>query len=74
MLLALMLSTAGWTALLIHFLIFLVIVCAVAAIVANWILPNIDGVPAFMPRIVWAIAGIIVLVWVLEVALPALGV
>jgi hypothetical protein len=59
--------------LLVSFLIFLVIVCIVAAIVV-WILQNIPGVPPFAPRIVWAIAGIVILIWILHRALPALGV
>lgn len=59
--------------LLVSFLIFLVIVCIVAAVVV-WILQNIPGVPPFAPRIVWAIAGIVILIWILQRALPALGV
>lgn len=72
MLLALMLSSSAWAAVLIHFVIFLVIVCAVAAIVCKWILPAV-GAPAVIINIVWAIAGVIVLVYLLEVILPAFG-
>ena len=51
--------------LLVAFLIFLVIVAVVAAIV-SWILQNIPGIPPFAPRIVWAVAGIVVLIWILQ--------
>ena len=51
--------------LLVAFLIFLLIVCVIAAIVI-WILSNIPGVPPFSRNIVLAIAGIIVLIWLLQ--------
>lgn len=52
-------------ALVIAFLIFILIVCVLAALVA-WILSNIPGVPAWAPKVVWAVAGIVVLIWVLQ--------
>jgi hypothetical protein len=55
------------TALLISFLIFLVIVCVVTALVA-FILDKL-GLP--FSNFAWALAGIIILIWVLE-HLPAL--
>jgi hypothetical protein len=51
--------------LVIAFLIVLLIVCVLAALVA-WILTNIPGVPAWAPKVVWAVAGIIVLIWLLQ--------
>ena len=58
--------------LLVAFLIVVVVVCVFAAIVA-WILGNIPGVPPWAPRVVWAIAGLIVLIWLLE-HISALGI
>ena len=51
--------------LLVTFLIVVLVVCVVAAIVV-WILGNIPGVPGWAPRIVWAIAGLVLLIWILE--------
>jgi hypothetical protein len=51
--------------LLVAFLIFLIVVCVIAAIVV-WIISNIPGVPPFAPRIVYAIAGVIILIWLLQ--------
>jgi hypothetical protein len=58
------------TTLLISFLVFLIVVLVIAAIVA-WILSNIPGVPAFASRIVWAIAGLFVLIWIVRHVLPS---
>lgn len=58
--------------LLVTALIFLLVVCLIAAIVA-WILSNIPGLPAWSSRIVWAVAGIVVLIYVLD-HVSALGV
>lgn len=51
--------------LLVSALILLLVVCVIAAIVV-WILGNIPGVPAWAPRVVWAIAGLIILIWIIE--------
>jgi len=51
--------------LLVAFLIFLVIVFVIAAVIA-YILSNIPGVPPFAPRIVYAVAGIVVLIWLVQ--------
>ena len=51
--------------LVIAFLIFLLIVCIIAGLVA-WILSNIPGVPPWAQRVVWAVAGIVILLWVLQ--------
>jgi len=59
-------------ALLVAFLIMLLIVAVFAGVVV-WILSNIPGVPPFAPRIVWAVAGIIVLIWLIQ-HLPSAGV
>jgi len=51
--------------LLIAFLIFVVIVCVIAYIVV-WILSNVPGIPAGFQRLVWAVAGIAILLWLLS--------
>ena len=51
--------------LLVGFLIFLVIVCVIAALVI-WILSNIPGVPPWARNVVLAVAGIAVLIWLLD--------
>jgi hypothetical protein len=58
--------------LLVAFLIFLLVVCVIAWLV-TWILSNIPGAPPAAAR-VWAIAGIVILIWVIQRALPAFGV
>jgi hypothetical protein len=50
--------------LLVAFLIFLLVVCVIAAI-ATWIISNIPGAPPWSSRLVWAVAGIIILIWVI---------
>lgn len=50
---------------LIALLICIVIVCVVAAIVA-FILTQLPGVPPWAPRVVWAIAALCVLIWLLQ--------
>ena len=50
---------------LIAMLIVLIIICVVAAIV-QFILSNLPGMPAWAPRIVWAIAALAFLIWLLE--------
>lgn len=51
--------------LLVSALIMLLVVCVIAAIVC-WILGNIPGVPPWATRVVWAIAGLVILIWILE--------
>ncbi len=51
--------------LLVSFLIFLLIVCVIAALVI-WILGNIPGVPACGRNVVLAAAGVVVLIWIVE--------
>jgi hypothetical protein len=58
--------------LLVSFLIFLLIVCVIAWIVA-WILSNIPGAPPMASRVVWAVAGIIILIWVIAHFAPMAG-
>jgi hypothetical protein len=55
----------GWAHLLVSFLILLLIVCIIAA-VAVWILSNIPGVPPWSRNLVWAIAGIVILIWLIN--------
>ena len=50
---------------IISFLIFMLIVFVIAAVVV-FILSNIPGAPAFASNVVWAIAGIILLVYLVE--------
>lgn len=50
---------------LVAFLIFLLIVCAIAALV-SWILSNIPGIPAWSRNVVLAIAGILVLIYIVQ--------
>lgn len=59
--------------LLISFLIVLLVVCVIAWLVA-WIISNIPGAPAGARNIVYAVAGIILLIWVLYHIGPALGI
>lgn len=61
----LLIAASMWAHLLVAFLIFLIIVCVVAALAA-FILSNIPGIPAWAPKVVWAIAGVVVLIWLLE--------
>lgn len=58
--------------LLVSFLILLLVVCVIAAIVV-WIIGNIPGAPPFTRNVVYAIAGLIVLIWLLKNVLPLLG-
>jgi hypothetical protein len=58
--------------LLVAFLIMLLVVCVIAALVI-WILGNIPGVPPWTRNVVLAIAGIVVLIWLLQ-HLAAFGV
>jgi hypothetical protein len=51
--------------LLIAFLIMLLVVCVIAALVI-WILGDIPGVPAWARQVVLAIAGIVILIWLLQ--------
>lgn len=51
--------------LLVAFLIFLLIVCVIAALVA-FVLSKIPGVPAWASNVVWAVDGLVVLIWILE--------
>lgn len=51
--------------LVVAFLIFLLIVAVIAALVI-WILGNIPGVPPWSRNVVLAIAGIVVLIWIVE--------
>jgi len=44
----------------VEFLIIIVVVCLVAA-VANWLLGQIPGVPAIIPRVIWIVAVLIIL-------------
>jgi hypothetical protein len=58
-----LLAVAGWSGLLIHGLIMLLVLCVIAAL-AIWILGNIPGIPAWFAKVIWAIVGIIILIWV----------
>ena len=48
-------------------LLLYIIVVAILAAVANWILGQIPGVPAILPKIIWILAVVIVL-WLLLTA------
>ena len=50
---------------MISLLITLIIICIVAGI-AYWILTQIPGIPAIVPRLVWVVVALIILVWLLE--------
>lgn len=50
---------------MISLLIALIILCVIAG-VAYWILTQIPGIPAFVPRLVWIVVALIILVWLLE--------
>jgi hypothetical protein len=60
-------------ALLVPFLIMLIVVCGIAWLAA-WIISNIPGAPGGAARIIWAIAGVVILIWVLQHVLPLAGV
>jgi hypothetical protein len=64
MLLAFIFATAMGS-LLVSFLILLLIVCVIAALVI-WILSNIPGVPPWSRNVVLAIAGLVILIWVIQ--------
>jgi len=53
------------------FLILVVVVCLIAA-VAAWLLGQITGVPAIVPKIIWVVAVMIIL-YALLVATGVLG-
>jgi len=58
--------------LLVSLLIFLLVVCVFAALVV-WILGKIPGMPAWAGNVAWAVAGIVVLIWLID-HLAAFGV
>ena len=50
---------------MVSLLISLIILCIVAG-VAYWILTQIPGIPAIVPRLVWIVVALIILIWLLE--------
>lgn len=46
-------------------LIGLIIICVIAGI-AYWILTQIPGIPPIVPKLVWIVVALIILIWLLQ--------